>query len=224
VILLLASEFDDIARQAASTWPGGDAIFMTPSDLCEPGWRVGDCADTSYVAEKLTISPTKVTGIITLLTQIQEQELVDIVPEDRRYVARELNAFLLFLLTSTTCNVLNRPVDGGLCGPCWEPEKWAAICHSMGMPHAPVRRGSGCAPEQAGGDQDSPVVEVLGGRVLGNPSPVDAQAIALAKAAQTSYGRFMFQRFDDIWRFNAADCRPDLADPRTCQALATHLS
>jgi len=100
------------------------------------GWRqsLGGVDGDAAVVEGKRVPQKEITGVLTRLPCVFEQELVDITPDDRRYVAAEMTAFLLFWLSRLKCPVLNRPTPTCLSGPYWRREKWIHVAARVGIP------------------------------------------------------------------------------------------
>jgi hypothetical protein len=158
------------------------------------------------------VAVEEITGVLTRLPCVFDQELVEIVPGDRAYVAAEMTAFLLSWLSELKCPVLNRPTPTCLAGPYWRPERWAREAARSGIPVRPVHRrfAPGEPPPAEGTMSGSSTVTVVGDRCLGAVEEAQAfQARRLADLAGIDLLSVSFHGADflraDIWVDLAAD-------------------
>jgi hypothetical protein len=201
---------------------------LTAQDLSVAGWsqRLSLTDGGTAVAERKLVPQKEITGVLTLSPCVFEDELVDIVPEDRRYVAAEMTAFLLFWLSRLRCPVLNRPTATSLSGPYWRREKWVRVAAQAGIPVQPVRRhaappGSSVEEEAL---QDHTTVTVIGNRVFGEAEPdLQRQAQCLASLAGVELLAVHFSRAEHGARFVSADAFPNLSEDRLSEAVLEYL-
>jgi hypothetical protein len=134
MLIVVASRADASARRLVEHL-GSDAALITPLDLSEPGWQVDPFrpGTSTFVAGGKRYRETSISGVVTLLPCVFEQELVHIVSEDRRYVAAETTAFLACWLDGLECHRLNPPTAGCLSGPNWRAEGWIRLAGSAGI-------------------------------------------------------------------------------------------
>lgn len=170
VILSHAGDVD--AAHVARQWP--DTRVLTPRDLSRAGWRHMPCgtpvpSTERAVVEGEVVAVEQIDVVLSRLDGVGADELTHIVPEDRDYVAAEMNAFLLSWLTRLTCPVLNKPVPLGLAGAGHRPEGWAILAGGLGIATCLQRRGpDGYQPATV----DSPrSVTLVGDRCFGDPDP-----------------------------------------------------
>ena len=190
------------------------------------GWsqtlNAGD-AHTAVV-EGMPVAQEQITGVLTRLSCVFEEELSDIVARDREYVAAEMTAFLWFWLSSLSCPVVNRPTSAGLSGACRQ-EYWASIAAQADLPTQPVRRRAILA---ASGPEETPcapaTVAVVGQRVLGETDPMlQKHALKLAELAGLELLAVRFSGPEHDARFLTADPFPDLSDDRVATAVLERL-
>src|SRR5271170_1683143 len=146
MLIILAGEQDEVARDLTRRWSSFDGHLMTPKDLSQPGWRhrpgfrnarlprgqkerpgepSPDSSDQDVaVVDGRTVSVERIDGVLTRLAGVYEWELAHIVPGDRAYVSAEMTAFLLSWLSELDCPILNRPTPTCLSGPGWRQEQW----------------------------------------------------------------------------------------------------
>ena len=240
MILVVASRVDEVAEKLVSVLPG-DAAMLTSVELSQSGWAVrrGDVLASSFVARGQTFESARVSGVVGLLPCIFEQELVDIVPEDRAYVAQEMTAFLIYWLSSLDCPRLNPPTAGCLSGPLWGPERWVVEAARAGLDVQPVHRctrGAGrarpprrqsevaSAGPAASGTTDSPnefvTVTVVGDACLGHDdAALRRQSRALASATRIPLLDVRWVESDTGFMFCGAEPFPDLSQPGMAAAV-----
>lgn len=217
MIVIVANRWDQHALTFASRWEAHNIRVLTSQDLSTVGWRqrVHSVDHAMVVAERVVIPQDEITAVMTRIPCVVGEELFDIVPEDRSYVATEMTAFLLFWLSSLKCRVVNRPTPTCLSGPCWRQESWARAAATAGIPVEPVRRRAvfpSCAP-QHGISQSLASVTVVGERVLGETDPVlHGQARRLAHVAGVEMLVIRFSGPERGARFVSADVYPDLSN------------
>jgi hypothetical protein len=195
MIIIVANRWDKTPRSVASDWAPCPVAVLTPQDLSVGGWRqrLSGSDRGTVVAEGQLVPEAEISSVLTLLPCVFEAELGEIAPEDRRYVAAEMTAFLLSWLSRLDCTVLNRPTPTCLSGPYWRREKWVHAAAQAGIPVHPARRqavpsGSSAEAENLLG---SAIVTVIGERVIGEvDSALRRQARCLAVLAGVEYVRY----------------------------------
>jgi hypothetical protein len=225
MIVVVASISDQQAAAAVERWQatGVDATILTCHDLAQPGWRWSlDGGAGALVLGGRQVPMGDVTGVITRLACVTAFELPFVRPIDREYAASEMHAFLLALLASLPCPVINRPTPEGLCGPTWSVEQWVAVAAREQVCVRPaVRR------EYAGGVVvDLPihgprrVIQVVGDRAFGAPSDRhERAAVVVARAAGAELLRLWFEAECETPTFIDADSWIDLSDPAIADAV-----
>jgi hypothetical protein len=217
MLIILAGEQDEVARDLARRWSSFDAHLVRPKDLSQSGWchRPGSRATESRDAglerapkERLkgrisaesygqdvaivggrAISAGRIDGVLTRLPCVFEWELVHIVPGDRAYVSAEMTAFLLSWLSGLDCPILNRPTPNCLSGPGWRQEQWLHLAARLGIPVDPVKRYATLGEEASIRPGSGPLetVTVVGKRCFNAPD--ERQAVhAQRLAAATGVG------------------------------------
>lgn len=228
MIVIVANRWDQTPRTVASHWAPHVVAVLTAQDLSFAGWhqRLSASDGGTAVAELKPVPQNEISGVLTLLPCIFEEELVDIAPEDRGYVAAEMTAFLLFWLSRLRCPVLNRPTATCLSGPYWRREKWVFMAAQAGIPAEPVRRhatAAGCAAE----GETLPVgtaVTVVGNRAVGAGEPgLQQQALRLARLAGVELLAVHFSSDERGAHFVSANVFPNLADDRVADAVFEYL-
>ena len=98
MLVVVASRYDEIARSLVDRWAKQEARLLTCEDLSVVGWRHslrsvgGDSSpllDSTAVIDKQVVRVEEISGVLTRLSYVFEQELLHIVPGDRVYVAAE---------------------------------------------------------------------------------------------------------------------------------------
>ncbi|ABA24557.1 conserved hypothetical protein [Trichormus variabilis ATCC 29413] len=229
MIVIVASRHDKAAEALALRWMAYDAKLLTVEDFSVAGWRhyLDSPLDSTAVIGGQAIAVAKITGVLTRLPYLPEQELLHIAPEDRAYVAAEMNAFLVSWLSGLPCPVLNRPTPTYLLGPNWRPQQWAYAAAQIGIPVRPVRRQvTLSAPIQAQVLEKPPVtVTVVGHRCLGQVDDNLANhAKRLACAAKVDLLTVQFSSSEANAEFLNAELWADISHPEICDAILEHLS
>ena len=184
-------------------------------------------SSSSAVVGGVTIALDQITGVLTRLPAIFEQELLHIIPEDRAYVAAEMNAFLISWLSSLKCPVLNRPTPTYLLGPAWRPEQWVYTATQLGIPVRPVRRQSSLLASVRPQVLEKPAVKVtvVGDRCLGEVEKTLASgARRLADAAQVDLLTVNFSSSESSAELLGADLWADISAPNVADAILEYLS
>jgi len=136
MIVVVASAYDVRALRIITHWGSHCAAILSAEDLCMPGWvfQIPLGPPMKAVIGGKTIPSEQIRGILTLRPSIFPEELQNIQATHRKYVAAELNAFLLAWLTAQSCPVINRPTACCLAGPNWRPEQWTQAAAQLGIP------------------------------------------------------------------------------------------
>ncbi|MBV8631377.1 MAG: hypothetical protein JOZ83_10665 [Silvibacterium sp.] len=226
MIVVVASQWNKGATSFASRWPSGEAGVLTPRDLSIAGWRQRVSAQDwgSVVVEGRAVSETEITGVLTMLPDVYDRELVHINPGDRRFVASEMTAFLLFWLSRLECPVLNRPTAACLSGPSWRNEYWIYTAAKMGIPVRPVQRSTNPSSPLNVVEAAPTILTVVGEQVVGDADPVLKQhAINLCRTAEVELLSLQFSGAERDARLVGVDVFPDLADDAVATAVVEYL-
>jgi hypothetical protein len=222
MIAVVASSYDRHALRIVENWGFDCAMILSAEDLCRPGWllRVPLGPSGTAVIGGRTVRAEQIHGILTLRPCVFPEELQDIQSVHRKYVAAELNAFLLTWLTAQTCTVINRPTPCCLSGPGWGPEQWARAAAQMGIP-AQIRRQVPNA-EAIPIAQEALEVVAIGENCFGFvDSILRERTLKLAKAASVDLLSVRFTA--DEGRFLSANVWPSLSDPAVLDAVRRRL-
>jgi len=228
-LLIIASARDEIARRLSTVWQGSGARLLHPRDLSRPGWRYqpGQIEASSAVASGELISARELSGVFIRLASVSAEDLIEIVPEDRPYVAQEMNAFLVAWLSALSCRVVNRPAVGCLSGPNWRPEQWIHAAAQAGVPVVPIRRrvGFDAAPVPAVPAAPTFTVTVIGNNCFGSNDPfLRRSALRIAHCANVELLAVNFAGSGKAARFFSATLWPDPSLPDHASALLEHLT
>ena len=226
MILIVTSELDSVAPEAAAKWPECPAATLTPRDLCTKGWCIEteDFDNGRIVANGAVTLVRQITGVVTLLQCVSDYELFRIEEVDRKYAASEINAFLVYFLSRLTCRVLNRPSAYCLSGPSWHPTQWVWACRRAGIP---AEAAPACAAPVVAKPRSEPEfcrsVSIVGDSCLGGDSPYSANVAQLAKFARVEFltARFTMDGKDEVLR--SISTVPDLKDKAIARAVHEHL-
>jgi hypothetical protein len=221
VLVVLASRADPAARLLAERL-GGDALLLTPLDLSAPGWRLDPFrpGNSTFVVGGRKFRERALSGIVTLLPCVFEQELVHIQLGDRRYVAAEMTAFLTCWLAGLRCPRLNAPTAGCLSGPNWRPERWIRHATATGLPTTPVQVSTTKGLHDRSGRARTVGVTVIGERCVGHRSEnLQEAARQLARAAELDLLHVEFEVGRGVPRVAGATPFPDLSTLEAAEAV-----
>jgi len=232
VIVIVASRYDGPAHRLNERWAGDGSCLFTPGDLSVSGWRYypSDPLNSSGIIGGREIKQSEIHGVFSRLPWVWEGELVDIVSEDRAYVAAEMSAFFLCWLAGLTCPVLNRPTASCLTGPGWGREQWNSAAWKAGMRVQPVeRQGSLTASSMpasidAATEAAKTTVTVVGGRCLGEADKtLLTQARRLADLAKVDFLSVQFSSAEADACFAGASACPDVVTDSAADAALSYL-
>ena len=217
MLVVLGHKYDAEVQDLVSRWEPQGARLLTPSDLSLKGWRhySGESPASRSVVSGTVISNAEISAVLTLLPGISEQELVDIVPSDRSYVAAEMTAFLLSWLSSLQCPVINRPTPACLSGPYWRQEHWVSKAARLGIPVRPLHRRATLSGESEQQQQEtqSVSVTVVGEQYFGE---TDATLLTYARHLANLAGVDLL-----TVRFNTSEGEPYFVDAQLRPDLTT---
>ena len=227
MIVIMASQWDDGARRFASRSVDREVRLLTSRDLSAAGWRIfmsGADSNTAVVDREL-VPEKDITGVLTRIPCIDEEELLHIAPEDRSYVASEMTAFLLFWLSQLKCPVLNRPTPRCLSGPCWRTESWVQLAAQAGIPVSAVHRQANLKGSNSDKENGSlATVTVVGDRAFGETSKtLHRHALHLAEQIGVEILVAHFSHRERSAQFISADTYPDLSDDSIGNLVLEHL-
>jgi len=135
LIAVVASELDEASRGLVDAWSTAGAVLVSARDLCTRGWvfnPIFDC-DCTFVANGVRRLAGHLRGVVVRRPAVAAEELRWIADDDRRYVAAEINAFLVAWLSALWCPVLNRPTGTSLCGPARSQTSWQLVAARAGV-------------------------------------------------------------------------------------------
>lgn len=195
VIVIFASSQDPSAASLVERWADHNASLLTCNDLSIAGWRHylnPDAAEKAVVSGR--VLPVKeIGGVLIRWPGVFAEELVQIAPDDRSYVAQEMMAFLVSWFSSLRCPVINRPTPLNLMGPAWRLEQWTYVAAQLGIPVRPVHRRIANNVHDNGRHQGAASVTVVNERGFGDvDQTLLNQARSLARAAGVSVLQVFF--------------------------------
>ena len=220
MLVVVASRYDQHAEIFVSRC-GDRARLLTCDDLSSKGWRfrLGDDGDSSAVIDGETIDCKEIEGVLTRLPGVFQGELLNIVPEDRGYVAAEMTAFLAAWLSNLDCPVLNRPTPLCLSGPFLRREMWVHTAARIGIPVLPVKR-SAPAPAEEAPPPNLTTVSFVGDACVGRVDErLASQTTALARAVGVDLLCARFTGPAEGQLFVDADYWLDLSDAEVADAV-----
>ena len=228
-LLILASARDEAARQLSMLWESASTRLLLPRDLSRPGWRYqpGQIETSIAVANGELIAAKHISGVLTRLGSVTEDELIEIAPPDRPYAAQEMNAFLVAWLSALRCPVLNRPGPVCLSGPNWRPEQWVHAAAHAGVPVIAARRRVPDDGEASAALRDAPPVTVT---IVGKKSfgPKDRflhdYTRRVARCANVEFLAVSFEGSGQNARFLSANLWPNISTPEMAVAVYDHLA
>jgi hypothetical protein len=223
MIAVVASGHDPRARNVVEHWGSQCAMMLTAEDLCMPGWQftAPRTQNGMAVIGGKVVCDAEIEGILTLRPCIFPEELLSIGAAHRRYVAAELNAFLLAWLAAQTCPVLNRPTASCLAGPNWRADQWTLAAARLDIPtqtrHYMPDRHADSSLEAAY------EITAVGEQCFGcQDSTLRTNTLRLARAAGVDLLSVRFSRDDG--RFLSANVWPPLTDAAVVVAVRDSLA
>ena len=228
MLVVIASRQDIMAQALVTSWAEHHACLLTCTDLSSGGWRYNLSAfeESTAVIGKQMVPVREITGVLTRLPCVYDQELVGIVPEDRTYVATEMTAFLLSWLSNLKCPVLNRPTPTCLSGPYWRAERWVYAAAQAGIPVGRIDRRIARGSPQTLEPSDSQTVTVtlVGKHCFGAVHERLAEHTrCLADMAQVDLLAVQFSSSEPDAYFISANIWPDLAADGVADAILAYL-
>ncbi|MBH8561618.1 hypothetical protein I8748_05400 [Nostoc sp. CENA67] len=224
MIVIIASRHDAVASALLQRWKSHNVRLLTAEDLSTTGWRYfpHDVYSSTAVIGGQEVAAQEISGVLTRLSGVPQQELGHIIAADRAYVAVEMTAFLLAWLTSFSGPVLNRPTPTCLSGPGWRREQWTYAAARVGIPISPVERREYFGRHQAVKESAANIVTitVVGKRCIGEGHTTLAQqAQRLAATAGTNLLSVDFSSSKPGALFVSANPFPNLADDEVAHAI-----
>jgi hypothetical protein len=227
MLVVVAERHDAEAVALVDRWRDHEARLLSVSDISTAGWchPVAAPNPATAVIDGSVVPLETITGVLTLLPCVYAQDLIQIVSEDRGYVAVEMTAFLASWLFDLTCPVLNRPTPGCLTGPNWRPAQWVHAAAQLGIPVRPVHRHAMLSGETAPPfvEAEPTTVTVIADCCIGEvDAALEAHARRLAGAARVAMLAVHFDGPMANARMLGAGLRPELASPEIADAILRH--
>jgi len=223
MIVVVASCHDPRARSIVAHWGSQCAMMLTAEDLCMPGWQFAAPRPQNGMAVigGKIVPDAAIKGILTLRPCIFAEELLSIAAAHRRYVAAELNAFLLAWLAAQTCPVLNRPTASCLAGPNWRTEQWMVAAARLGIPTQTRHCIAGRHADRH--FEEAYEITAVGEQCFGcQDATLRTSTLRLARAAGVDLLSVRFSR--DEGRFLSANIWPGLTDAAVAAAVHESLA
>jgi hypothetical protein len=226
MLVVVASRYDRHAQMLVSDH--GEARLLTSEDLSSRGWRFepGGGGDSSAVIGGEVVDCRDVEGVLTRLPCVFAGDLVNIVPDDRGYVAAEMTAFLAAWLSNLKCPVLNRPTPLCLSGPFLRRERWVHTAAHLGIPVLPVNRHAPTSVDETTSPASPGLVSVslVGDACVGKADErLASQTRTLARSVGVDLLRARFTSPAEGSLFVDADYWADLSDPEIAAAILSYL-
>jgi hypothetical protein len=205
------------------------ACLLTPDDLSLAGWRhhLGESNKSTAVVAGRSMATRDISGVLTRVPWVVEQDLDYIVSADRTYVAEEMTAFLRFWLWGLKCPILNRPSSNSLSGPWWRHEQWVHTAARLGIPITTTRRQavfSRLQPDRGHPPSDSCTVTIIGQQYVGSVHQALAkQARSLADAAGVDLLAVQFSGPEPGSAFVRANPWPNIGSDDVADAILAYL-
>jgi hypothetical protein len=245
MIIILASQEDASARLLAERWSTHGAFLLSPANLSACGWQYDPLTPGANAAVfgRRSVQCSEITGVLTRLSWVVQDELMHIMPIDRAYVALEMNAFLLALLHGLACPLLNRPTPTCLAGPDWRKEQWVNCAARLGIPVHTTHRlarpsnvlstdlrtlnpelgTSNSKPQTLNSEPLTRTVTVVGERCLGTvDEALINRAQRLAAAAEVQLLAVHFGDLNGEPRLFNADLFPDINSTEIADAILNY--
>lgn len=216
MIVIFASRYDVSSVALAARWADHNANLLTCDDLSVVGWRydLQSLVDSKAVVGGRVIPVETIKGILIRWPGVFAQELTQITPADRDYVAREMMAFLVSWFSTIKCPVINKPTPVNLTGPAWHLEQWTHAASLIGIPVDEAQRDVvlGSAIMEPSPPLTATNVTVVGDHCFGEvDKTLSDQALRLAKLAGVSLLEVAFSGPEENSFFVGADLMPTLS-------------
>jgi hypothetical protein len=219
VILIFASPYDPASVSLSARWAEHETNVLSSADLSVAGWRhdlQSQAASTAVVGGRV-IPFQEIKGILVRWPGVFPQELTQITPADRDYVAKEMMAFLVSWFLTMKCPVINQPTPVSLTGPAWRLEQWTYAAAQIGIPVQKALRHVVLGSHEV--DEVEPslplsttTVTVVGERCFGEvEQKLREQSVQLAKAAGVSLVSVSYSGPEANSFFVGADLMPKLS-------------
>lgn len=216
MIVIFASRFDESARSLAARWKNYDASLLTCDDLSVTGWRqfLNDNGTNRAVVSGQIVDVSNIDGVLIRWPGVFAQELVQIAPHDRDYVASEMMAFLYWWFSTLNCPVINKPTPVNLTGPAWRLEQWTYLAAQLGIRVKTARRHvAPAAVDNEPAQRAASLVTVVGNRCFGDVDPLLLdQSRQVAGAAGVSLAQIGFNGPNADSALTEVNLIPELRD------------
>lgn len=216
MIVIFASRYDVSSVSLAARWADHNTNLLTCDDLSVVGWRhdLQSPAASKAVVAGSVIPVDAIKGVLIRWPGVFAQELTQITPADRDYVAREMMAFLVSWFTTLHCPVINQPTPVNLTGPAWRLEQWTHAASQIGIPVQEAQRDVVLGSDNI---EPSPPLKTTNVTVVGEycfgevDESLRDQSVRLAKLAGVSLLNVSFSGPEANSTFVGADLMPKLS-------------
>jgi hypothetical protein len=233
MLALLCSRHDAGARAFAGRHAHRAVHALTCAEVSQSGWRLSVRGHAGHPRVELAgiiggrrLAGHQITGVITRLRCVTEEELPHIVPEDRAYVAAEMHAFLFAFLAALSCPVVNPPSPACLCGPNLREVQWRELARKLQIPV--IDEFAEARPDPMAADQlrdTASEVTIVHEQTLGADEEVLRRwSKQLAQCAGVSYLRVRFSHVHGFPCFVGADPYPCLESEEIDDALLRYFT
>jgi len=226
MLVIVANRQDELAHWLAERWHNHGARVLTCMDLSTLGWRhyLSSPNKSTAVVGGQKIQMSEITGVLTRMPCVYEQELAQIIPADRSYVASEMTAFLHAWLSGLHCPVINRSTPNCLAGPNWRREQWVRLAAGAGIPVRPHLLKT-TTPDSAVPEESGVEVIVVGNQTFGDAGPeLTGWARQLAGAAGVDLLAVQFTSAKRGSKFLNASLWPNVASDDVADAIIDRLA
>jgi hypothetical protein len=228
MIVVFAREHDEDAKQIVRGWKDHGAMLMLPRDLSSAGWSCtsSEPSASTFVIAGQTYPATAIIGWLTRHPAIFPVDLPHIAESDRGFVASEMNAFLVYWLSTLCCPVLNRPTPRTLAGPGWDLEHWVHNASKLGIQTQNLERSIKVSVSNPTPNDPSDFdLVVIGERCFGEAnSSLSEKVVALASLANVGFVGFGFKAAAGEHRLIRVEPFPKLHNPAIERAVLAYLS
>lgn len=191
MIVVVGSRHDPVAVDLAARWP--EAGLCSAEDLTSAGWVwPSGPGPRRWVVAGQAVTDADISGVFLRRASVLPEELANIHPDDRAYLAAEAHAFLVLVLATTAARVVPAVVDAGLGDETVRLERWIPAAAEAGLTVAPIRLTTEPVRSRRGAPTRR-LVEVVDGVSTGDASDRCRRgAVAMASALDLVWATFLF--------------------------------
>jgi hypothetical protein len=146
----------------------------------------------TWLVDGKPVRDEEVSGIFVRRYTVYPEELMSVHPGDRVFMAAEGQAFLTFVLATTSARVVNPVIDGAFGEESLRPERWTAAAAAAGLAVRPLRATSERRRQPRFGTYG---LELVGRDVIGAaPRNVVEKVPHFAEVLGIEWGVLLFDR------------------------------